>query len=115
MVRLPRCIPFVKDYIQPGAKIITDAWQGYRGLEKLGFIHERRRQRAAQARGEDPGELLPAVHRVASFVQWVLTVFWAEKLKSNDLTGLLGPLPRRARYHVVAQMRQQRLKASPRH
>ena len=65
--------PFITDHVRPGAKIITDAWQGYRGLEKLGFTHERRSQRAAQARGEDPGELLPAVHRVASLAKrWLL-------------------------------------------
>jgi transposase-like protein len=64
---------FVKDHVEPGTRVITDGWQGYRGLEKLGYIHERRSQRAAQARGEDPGELLPAVHRVASLAKrWLL-------------------------------------------
>ncbi len=42
--------------------MITDGWQGYRGLDKLGYVHDRRSQRAARARGEDAGELLPAVH-----------------------------------------------------
>src|SRR6185312_6522178 len=32
----------------------------------LGYAHERRNQKAAARRGEDPGELLPAVHRVSS-------------------------------------------------
>ncbi|OGV71281.1 MAG: hypothetical protein A3K18_01975 [Lentisphaerae bacterium RIFOXYA12_64_32] len=65
--------PFVKEHIEPGAKVITDAWQGYSGLEKLGYTHERRSQRAARARGEDPGELLPAVHRIASLAKrWLL-------------------------------------------
>ena len=36
-------------------------------------VHDRRSQRAARARGEDPGELLPAVHRVASLAKrWLL-------------------------------------------
>ena len=36
-------------------------------------MHERRSQRAARARGEDPGKLLPAVHRVASLTKrWLL-------------------------------------------
>jgi hypothetical protein len=53
--------------------VITDAWQGYSGLEGLGYTRERRSQRAARARGEDPGELLPAVHRVASLTKrWLL-------------------------------------------
>lgn len=65
--------PFVAAHIVPGTKVITDAWQGYKGLDKLGYKHERRSQRAARARGEDPGELLPAVHRVASLAKrWLL-------------------------------------------
>lgn len=64
---------FVKDHVTPGARIITDGWQGYRGLDKLGYAHDPRSQRAARARGEDPGELLPAVHRVASLAKrWLL-------------------------------------------
>ena len=65
--------PFVLDSVEPGARVITDGWQGYRGLKELGYSHEQRSQRAARARGEDPGELLPAVHRVASLVKrWLL-------------------------------------------
>ena len=56
---------FVIDHVEPGARIITDGWQGYRGLEKLGYIHDRRSKRAARARGDEADELLPAVHRVA--------------------------------------------------
>ena len=49
------------------------AGSGYSGLDGLGYAHERRSQRAARARGEDPGELLPAVHRVASLAKrWLL-------------------------------------------
>ena len=65
--------PFVTDHVEPGATIVTDGWQGYRGLEKLGYVHDRCSQRSARARGEDPGELLPAVHRVASLAKrWLL-------------------------------------------
>ena len=65
--------PFVTDHVEPGATVITDGWQGYHGLEKLGYVHDRRSQRAARARGEDPGALLPAVHRVASLAKrWLL-------------------------------------------
>ncbi|MBW3579304.1 MAG: IS1595 family transposase [Actinobacteria bacterium] len=60
---------FISENVEPGAMVITDGWQGYRGLERLGYTHDRRSQRAARARGEDPGELLPAVHRVASLVK----------------------------------------------
>lgn len=65
--------PFVTSHIEPGATVITDGWQGYSGLEKLGYIRDRRSQRAARASGEDPGKLLPAVHRVASLAKrWIL-------------------------------------------
>jgi hypothetical protein len=64
---------FVGEHVEPGATGITDAWQGYRGLEALGYTHDRRSQRAARARGDDPNELLPAVHRVASLIKrWLL-------------------------------------------
>jgi hypothetical protein len=42
---------------------------GYRGIAGLGYAHVRRSQRAARARGEDPGTLLPGVHRVASLAK----------------------------------------------
>ena len=64
---------FVTDNVEPGATVITDAWQGYRGVERLGYTHDRRSQRAARAHGDDPGELLPGVHRVASLAKrWLL-------------------------------------------
>jgi hypothetical protein len=64
---------FVREHVEPGAKVITDAWQGYHGLDKLGYVHDRRSQRASRARGEDPHQLLPATHRVASLAKrWLL-------------------------------------------
>jgi transposase-like protein len=66
--------PFVTGHVRPGATVITDAWMGYHGLAGLGYVHQRRSQRAARARGDDPGELLPAVHRVASLAKrWLLS------------------------------------------
>jgi transposase-like protein len=65
--------PFVTAHIEPGAAVITDGWQGYAGIEDLGYARERRSQRAARLRGEDPGQLLPGVHRVASLAKrWLL-------------------------------------------
>ena len=65
--------PFVVDHVEPGATVITDAWQGYYGIAELGYSHERRSQRAARTRGDDPVQLLPAVHRVASLAKrWLL-------------------------------------------
>jgi transposase-like protein len=64
---------FVRDHVEPGARVITDGWQGYRGLEKLGYVHDRRSLRTTRAGDEDTGELLPAVHRVASLTKrWLL-------------------------------------------
>ncbi|MCA1706827.1 MAG: transposase, partial [Actinobacteria bacterium] len=47
--------PFLTENVEPGTTVITDAWQGYAGIDKLGYTHDRRSQRAARARGEDPG------------------------------------------------------------
>lgn len=60
---------FVSASVEPGSHVITDGWPGYRGLPALGYPHEPRSQRAARLRGEDPGELLPVVHRVASLAK----------------------------------------------
>jgi transposase-like protein len=63
----------IADHVEAGSQVITDGWQGYRKIDKLGYVHDRRSQRAARARGDDPAELLPAVHRVASLAKrWLL-------------------------------------------
>ena len=68
-----RCSPFVTGNVEPGSTRHHRRLEGYNGLAGLGYAHERRSQRAARARGEDPGELLPAVHRVASLAKrWLL-------------------------------------------
>ena len=64
----PRCTPS-SPVTSSRATVITDAWLGYRGLASLSYAHQRRSQLAARARGDDPGELLPAVHRVASLAK----------------------------------------------
>ena len=65
--------PFVTANIEPGASVITDAWQGYAGINDLGYVRDRRSQRAARLRGDDPFALLPNVHRVASLAKrWLL-------------------------------------------
>ena len=64
---------FLSENVEPGARVVTDGWAGYRRIGKLGYIHEPRSQRAARLRGEDADELLPAVHRIASLVKrWLL-------------------------------------------
>ncbi len=64
---------FVIEHVERGATVITDAWQGYAGIDKLGYTSDWRSQRAARAGGEDRGALLPGVHRVASLAKrWLL-------------------------------------------
>jgi hypothetical protein len=66
--------PFVTGHVEPGATVITDAWMGYHRLAGLGHVHQRRSQRAGRARDDDPAELRPAVHRVASLARrWLLS------------------------------------------
>ena len=65
--------PFVADNVEPGATVITDAWQGYSGIDRIGYSRERHSQRALRRRGDDPFAMLPGVHRVASLAKrWLL-------------------------------------------
>ena len=65
--------PFVTANVEPGATVITDAWQGYAGINDFGYVRDRRSQRAARLRGDDPFALLTNVHRVASLAKrWLL-------------------------------------------
>lgn len=61
--------PFVTAHVEPGSTVITDGWGGYHGIDKLDYVHEPHSQRAASARGEDTGALLPGVHRIASLLK----------------------------------------------
>jgi transposase-like protein len=65
--------PFITAHVAPGATVVTDAWQGYSGIEHLGYARQRHSQRSAKLRGEDPYGLLPGVHRIASLAKrWLL-------------------------------------------
>ena len=64
---------FVRDHVKPGSTIVTDSWPAYQGLAHLGYVHDRRSQGVARARGDHPNTLLPGVHRVASLAKrWFL-------------------------------------------
>jgi hypothetical protein len=43
--------PFVTAHVEPGATVVTDGWPSYRGIDKLGYVHEPHSQRAASAAG----------------------------------------------------------------
>jgi len=65
--------PMVRENVEPGSTVITDGWNGYPHLTAMGYTHDRRSQRAARIRGEDVGELLPGVHRIAALAKrWLL-------------------------------------------
>jgi transposase-like protein len=57
---------FVPENVAIGSTVHTAAWRGYRPLDKLGYDHQPRSQRAARSAGEDIDEILPRVHRVIS-------------------------------------------------
>jgi transposase-like protein len=60
--------PAVGRLVEPGAQVLTDAWEGYGGLTKAGYDHQV--VRATALVGEN---LLPRANRVASLLQrWLL-------------------------------------------
>lgn len=57
---------FVERCIAPGSTVRTDGWQSYRSLKDRGYVHDRVIQKG---NAQDPSELLPGVHRLASLVK----------------------------------------------
>jgi len=63
-------LPFVQEAVAPGAVVITDGLQSYRGLPDFGYRHDRR---ILLGSGESAQAVLPRVHRVASLLKrWLL-------------------------------------------
>lgn len=61
---------FVKEVIEPGAAVITDGWEGYEGLEDLGYRHT---PKVISGSGKTASAIFPRVHRVASLLKrWLL-------------------------------------------
>jgi transposase-like protein len=62
---------FVEASIEPGSLIHTDGYQGYNGVETMGYRHE---STVLWGRGKEAAtQLLPRVHRVASLLKrWLL-------------------------------------------
>jgi len=63
-------LPFVRDAVQPGARVHTDGSAAYRSLSEHGYIHHQ----SVQLRADDPAHVsMPGVHRVASLLKrWLL-------------------------------------------
>lgn len=61
---------FVKEAVEPGSTVITDGWEGYEGLNALGYKHK---PKVIRGSGKIASTLLPRVHRVASLLKrWLL-------------------------------------------
>lgn len=61
---------FVQDCVEKGSTVRTDGWNGYNGLESLGYVHE-----VIKIKGQEleASELLPNVHLVISLLKrWIL-------------------------------------------
>jgi transposase-like protein len=62
--------PFVHEVISSDSTVVTDGWQGYRGVAKLGYAHERR---VISGSGQAAHTMLPGPHRIASLLKrWLL-------------------------------------------
>lgn len=60
-------LPFIKDNIEPGSVVHTDAWRGYSGVSTKGYVHE------VSVLKETGPEALPRVHLIASLLKrWIL-------------------------------------------
>ena len=63
-------LQFIQEAVEPGAVVITDGLQSYRGVPALGYGHDRR---VLLGSGESAEAVLPRVHRVASLLKrWLL-------------------------------------------
>jgi transposase-like protein len=61
---------FVQDCVEKGSTVRTDGWNGYNGLESLGYVHE-----VFKIKGQEleASKLLPNVHLVISLLKrWIL-------------------------------------------
>lgn len=60
-------LPFIKDNIEPGSVVHTDAWCGYSGVSTKGYVHE------VSVLKETGPEALPRIHLIASLLKrWIL-------------------------------------------
>ena len=63
-------LAFVEASIEPGARVHTDGWEGFRGLKAKGYGHD---ITTINGSGDDAHVVFPRVHRVASLLKrWLL-------------------------------------------
>lgn len=67
----PRLEDDIKMAVEPGSVVRTDGWEGYRGLPRIGYIHE------VVRKGSHIGKnLLPRVNRVVALLKrWLLGTY----------------------------------------
>jgi transposase-like protein len=63
-------VPFVCNFVSPGATVQTDGWSGYNELQQKGYVH----QKKVLSTSDDPAHIsMPGVHRIASLLKrWIL-------------------------------------------
>ena len=63
-------LSFIRDAVEPGAKVRTDGLLAYTGLEVLGYRHQRK---VMLGRRAPPHKVMPGVHRISSLLKrWLL-------------------------------------------
>jgi hypothetical protein len=75
---------------------------GYHGLAGLGYAHQRRSQRVARARGDDPAELLPAGNRTAALAKRWLPGTHQGSVDEAHLPGSGEPASRNPSQNVAS-------------
>jgi transposase-like protein len=61
---------FIRESIEDGSTIHTDGWEGYSGLDKIGYHHE---ITPLRNKSKSASELLPRAHRVISLMKrWLM-------------------------------------------
>jgi len=64
-------IPFVRDFVEPGAVILTDGWGGYNDLPKHGYVHNKT---VLSSTGDPAHVAMPGVHRISALLKrWLLS------------------------------------------
>jgi transposase-like protein len=78
--------PFVQDYVEPGALVVTDGLSAYNGLKSAGFAH---RPQIITQGGEDARQYLDHVHLVISLLKRWLVGTHQGAVKPAHLQGYL--------------------------
>ena len=66
-------VGFVKDVVEPGSVVKTDAWPSYGALKKHNYIHQ---VTSTSSSGEPTVVVMPSVHLVAALLKrWLLGTF----------------------------------------